>query len=926
MPKVRNEKGTRQRFSPARVMMDITNAYSQAFFGHQTSNRALIQQHTTRIIQELENRYGAGEDSDWPRQAIRETVIQELEKNATPDVVSAWLDQHPERKAPPKPREWSKFEGRKAAVAKEDPLWGIVAPGTPEEPAQEPPRGMALLGEPVHSKGVENMARKLQREIQARRENIHRSDWIDLWIRLNRQCPHHVDMEILENRILAEPPDRRMRSVEHWYAWWRDLFTELAATDPRIMHLWHEAFMMKENQAILGQNWLSNSGMPNFPGTGRDLDATAQGRALYRSLWKEYIDGRLARGEIHSGMAKFDLDLLSRAIVPSRDHDIDFSGWNCLLSTGALHPVRAPWNCVAQVPASDASELPQWMWMRTAMHMAVDEKDPTESALEFYGMFSQRTIIPSETILREAGSHEPNFMEDQACSVPDTFTGIQEQIYRAATATRWTGTMSMDWSRVRARGAQIAGKRHSNGVNGFLRTVSSSLESQGREDNDRPVTVSLPIWHLDAEHFIGIRQDGANRVQAAIRIPDIFFERLRDGKEWHLFDPGLYPELCGIGGGSEFTERYTQAITRTGSKPALGHRTVSASAIWKRLLTECCGSGSPNIIFDGNTPTPSPGTLEVCGVEGVGDFQILADDPSQTTRWPAAAVNMSQMIGADNGPDPNRMRTTAAIGARILDNAISLTHPRFKTASSEHFRPVCLGMVGYYEAIDRAAASASGDMELIGQWVAQLAETWSHMVTQADNALAKERGNSPFAGAHPAVNPIESHHLRVKSRNSSNPVPIKPIHRWENRHNLRFSRHTVWAPFAGLARISGSTPGGLGTLSLEDRTADANGIRRTFPSHFWQILADGSERDIQPILEIWKMRDRPGTWPDKIRQITFPDAQGWRTRILHAALIRPWTDAGISVTALRGEETEMADMFIRQAWWSGLSGLRFDDP
>lgn len=919
MPKVRNLRGARSRFSPARIMATITRAYNQAFGAKTPVWRADIQTHAARVIAAMGKAHGEHEDADWPRNAIAKAIETELRERAPTDVHEAYLDQHPERK-PRGPAAWSRFEAQASPQSGTgDPAWLVARAKRIQE------------ADPAAAGAMDTLGQVARRGAVARKPAVNkpgavlRSDWLAFWRELAAQAGHPLDMEAFERVVMALPAEQKILDAEQWWRWWQDVLAKSVEEDIRLVWLWRVAFGRHEMARLAGQSWLDGSNLPGFAGTTFLLDVNNKGQALYRRLWTEHMRKWCANGDGDPRLQQYDLDAMSLKMVPTRDALIDLAGWMQLAGSDCLWGIQARvWTTIDGMPHDDAREPPQWAWMRLAMALSADEGDPVVMAGRLYDTMSRLEVIPSESMLREGGRASARLLEDQAAIVHDDFGDIQDKIHLAAVATKWTGTVALDWADVRAQGSPIAGRRISQGVIGFLRTIHMALAAQGREGADRPVTVSLPIWHRDVEAFMDLQLREADRLQIVVRIPDLFFQRLREGGDWHLLDPGVFEGLSG-----DFEKAYLEAETQMRSQlrqwPSCA-KTISAERLWTRL-TRAMSQGSPFLALEGPAKASEdfPGTRLASGVDGVGAFPVMSRKVQERARWPSAAVNLAKCLDDNGSPDPDKIAMAGALALRLLDNAIAID----ESAHGQNigpFRPACLGLVGYYEAIEQASDTASDDPALIDAWVSRLAENWAAIVLRADAQLASERGAAAayLEGTAQPFDPIARHRKLAAARGGSQGVALKPSLDWGRASTgHRFGSRTLWAPFQGLARIAGATPGGLGTLRVADTVRDEHGQLLRLPSRFLLTLAKRYPEDRDEFRQTFIHAD-PERWNRRVRDLVAPDAAGWEVRLRHAALIAPWLDQGVSLTLPTGIDRQSLGLLAQKAWWLGLSNIRFE--
>lgn len=905
-------------------MAAITHAYNQAFEGKAARWRREIQDHCTRVIAHMGDGYGDGPEADWPRAMIAQSIENELRTRAPTDVHEAWLDQHPARKSR-KPAPWAKFEGQPQEDPGDDPVWNIPGNSVIEQDMEDEP-DLATLGDVARVKQQAQSKPKGARKGKSDKPFV-RSDWVDFWRGGAQACTQAFDFSALERAIAQQGPQARSMTADQWWPWWQDIFVQAMGYDPRMAWLWRWAVERREAGRAMGQAWTAGLGSRHEGSMAviTLLDG-ARGAAIYRRAWVEHMSNLMADDRNDHRLDAMEIEKLALAIDPGRDRLLDWSGWSHMLASDCLWPVQARvWKSAAAIPHPDARELPQWAWMRLAMALSVQEENPTERAIEFYDYLSRLLVVPSESLVREGGRARPFFCEDVALVVKDDFADIQDNIHRAAVATKWTGTVSMEWGRVRAQGSPIAGRRISQGVVGFLRAIDMALQAQGREGDDRPVTVTLPLWHRDLEAFFDLQSKEAARLQVVVRIPDLFFQRLKDGSHWTLLDPGVFPEVLDD---HHFEEAYLSAENRVRAclrDNANCAKAVSAEKLWNRVV-QSAGNGSPFISFDGPVLADAKPetTVMARGVDGVGAFPIDTRGALEVS-WPSGVVNLARLLDKDGVPDPARIQNAAGACARMLDNARILDGG--KQSMSDHlYRPVCIGLVGYYEAIERAMDTMKGNPDLIDAWVSRLSKTWAAVISRVDGALAKERGVLPAMteGLISSFDPVQRRARMARARQGAATPMIVAENQFSDQDVHRFGARTIWAPFVGPARIAGATPGGIGTLRPIDLLRDEDGRQVMAPSAFLLYLASNNPDDIAELREIYRNPEAPARWPEQARKLAVPDMQGWHQRLGQAALIAPWLDGGVSVTVSAGLPHQDLSALLQKAWWLGLSNVRFD--
>lgn len=923
MPFVRTAKGTKTKFSIAKLSAMVTQAYLDGLGAPLLKWRPDIQTHTQRIYRQLQQQ-GDGPTIEWTWAVIQEAVRTELQQKAPATVYDAFLEQIKSSK-PSKPQEWGEFYSKiEPETTLIDPEWSVTAPTVLQEFLPEPPAQLlTFLGEPARIIHRQKRIKPLKPiTFQARR-----SHWIEFWQSMGRHAQMPYEHALLEQRILKLPPDLKQWSPEQWWVFWYEEIHQLMKKDPRFYGLLKVMQQLQETSKITGEHWFENTCVIGGT-TGPLLHQThPQQREHYQSFFKDYLSLLVDQQLITTDFLNtFSIKTLAEALEPERDQWIDWRGWNWLITSESLWEIsNVSWLCQPLKSHIKARELPQWGFMRLAMALAIRDENPTEKALLFYDAFSKLAVIPSETLLREGGKKEPIFLEDCTGYVRDDFDAIHDTIHKAAVQTKWTGTMTLQWDAVRPQGVPIGGRRLSQGPTGFLKSIHSSLAAQGRTHTDRPVSVTLPLWHRDIESFIGFRKE-ADRLQTVVTVPDLFFERLQNHQPWYLVDPSQYPDILCIEKRPGLFEAWDQ-------KTPKNIKVINIETLWRKLVHHA-QNGFPYFTFENSNhafspfPLSSPGHVGIDGVGSIPVPQVKTIEPHMA--WPSMAINLSKSVDDEGQPKPDYLKNNVYLALEMLDNAIEQSHGE-GADQARLYRPVCLGVVGFYEAVEKGTAKSHHDPTLIDEWVATLAEAWASVVISGDQKLRRKRGAAPIWKIAEDARPFDPlgslERLKISRKGSLGHRP-KPSQFWDPQQfskGHRFSARTVWAPYSGAAKIAGVTQGGMGTLRLTDQPLDEQGTYRLCPAPLLLDLCKNKPDHISALSAILQFPQQPQKWPSWARDWSYPTAEGWQRRLHHASLIRPWVDQGVSLTLPTGLKPELLKTLIKQAWWLGLSNIRFEE-
>jgi hypothetical protein len=975
----------------------------------------------------ISSRAGADED---PRQIAQKTLQANIAVRQAGHIRAQEEGEHGGRYRPPASQTVRMAQGLNGAV---DPVWGIVLPAPDEEHIgtngmggsknswtdayQTPGAGTARnvlrpeedflpstltmglgketgivesAGKKIGSIGIPDWAQgaKDRRSVVIR--EIRRSVWLSWWRALGPDMGSLWPARAWEYQLLACGQDQQRRDPISWWTWWEDQIDVLQKDVPSAYLLRNALHAFRRRAACLGIPWWnllekeasrhSADGNAENGHTSFDLGEIPE-EGWYREIGVKHLRTVMSRAHAQT---RWDWRAIGGALKKRADDQMDWVGWQDMVDAGALWPIQIGGPVVGQneqraLPLAEAREMPQWAWMRVAMALAAQETDitdekRTENAVSFYEAMTQLWVMPSSSALREAGRPNPRYLEDQAWEVPDQFEGIQDVVHHTAVDTAWNGTCSSTWSRVRSNGAPVRwGRRVSSGVCDFLRTIDRHMRSQGRQGNDRPATALLHAWHLDVEEFLRLPQNGGDRVQCALIVPDLFFKRLADNEPWTLFDPSIYGEALDDTRGTAGYLAAEQAVAVRAQVAPWAHRIVSTKRLWTTMV-EQCRLGRLNLVFGDNDRAFTPAdTPVVHGLDGVGVFplpthvqaqriQAALENEGQSARggnisatpdaqaarraarmdqavprrvsWPALAVNVAAFVSPDGEPNldawSRAVRWALWAAERMYESAErgqSGMPPASRLA-----RPICLGAIGFYEAIERATNAQGRGPDGVDDWVARIGETWTALIIAEDKRLATERGVAPLwlqdivptrtfqpAQAVRALRAARDGGVRVQEPRAA---ILKEL--FSTITGYRFSVRSVWAPFRTAARWAGVTPGGLGTLAPTEWMPDMEGTWRLAPTAFLKNDILAHPQDHAPAA-LFRYPDQPRRWPERVVRMCVPDSEEWERRMAHAALLRPWIDQGICLTLPTRLKNDKLSVLIRRAWWSGVSNIRFED-
>ncbi|MDZ7931451.1 MAG: ribonucleotide reductase N-terminal alpha domain-containing protein, partial [Rhodococcus sp. (in: high G+C Gram-positive bacteria)] len=142
-------------------------------------------------------------------------------------------------------------------------------------------------------------------------------------------------------------------------------------------------------------------------------ESTLQQRATdYNQQFANYIKIGIEYERLDPRLAEFDLQRLTKAIVPARDMLFDYLGIGTIYDRYLLQVNKR------------RIEMPQWLFMRVAMGLALNETDREARVIEFYNTLSSFDFMSSTPTLFNAGTQRPQLSSCYLTTIADDLGDI----------------------------------------------------------------------------------------------------------------------------------------------------------------------------------------------------------------------------------------------------------------------------------------------------------------------------------------------------------------------------------------------------------------------------------------------------------------------------------------------------------------------
>ena len=382
------------------------------------------------------------------------------------------------------------------------------------------------------------------------------------------------------------------------------------------------------------------------------------------------------------------------------------------------------WNLKYRLRSADGSPLDADLdatFQRVARAAAGAEKGGRKArdrwAERFHEAIADRGFLPAGRILAGAGSKRRVTLFN--CFVmgriDDDLGAIFEQVKEAALTMQLGGGIGHDFSTLRPKGASVSSiGADASGPVSFMgvwdamcRTIMSAGARRGA------MMATLRCDHPDIEAFIDAKKEPGQlrNFNLSVLVSDAFLEAVRRDRDWDLVFGGKI------------------------------HRTVSARALWDRLMRATYDYAEPGVIFIDRVNAAN--NLAYCE-------QIQATNPCGEQPLPPygacllGSINLAALVvrpfSAAAAIDTTRLEERVRTAVRFLDNVIEISaYPLARQREeAKAKRRIGLGVTGLADALIMLGAGYDSPRgrELAEGWMAAIQRS----AYLASCELAAEKG------------------------------------------------------------------------------------------------------------------------------------------------------------------------------------------
>ena len=371
---------------------------------------------------------------------------------------------------------------------------------------------------------------------------------------------------------------------------------------------------------------------------------------------------------------------------------------------------------------------PQEAFARAAETFADDD----DHAQRLYDYVSNLWFMFATPVLSNGGTRRGLPISCFLNYVDDSREGITDHFTENAFLSSFGGGIGGSWSDVRSIGSKTSKGSESTGVMPFMKVVDAEMLAFSQGVTRRGSYASyLHISHPEIEEFLDVRKPtggDTNRkctnLHHGVVISDAFMERIHNAGKVDNFDDSW-----------DLVDPHSQKIVKT----------VSARALWVKLLQNRMETGEPYIMFENAVQNELPDFQKRKGLKvhhsNLCSEITLATDEERTAVCCLSSVNLEYYDEWKNHPAfiPDLVRMLDNVLSDFIANAPEqLDRAKF---SAMRERSIGLGAMGFHAYLQKNGmpfeSAMAGGVNL---------EMFAYIKSKADQTtreLAIERGACP---------------------------------------------------------------------------------------------------------------------------------------------------------------------------------------
>jgi ribonucleoside-diphosphate reductase alpha chain len=484
------------------------------------------------------------------------------------------------------------------------------------------------------------------------------------------------------------------------------------------------------------------------------------------SSFAEYVHYAVDNGFLDPRMKEFNLGILELEMNYENDNFLNYF-WLSTLNHRYL----------IKDYDKNVLEKPQWMWMRIAMWLSLNEANKEEFTLKVYHKLASLKYLHSTPTLFNSGTNHPQLISCFIWVVDDSLDSIMDKAKEMAFYAKHAWWTAMSVTKLRASGSVVKSiNSASSGPIPFIKiydTTIASVAIWGKRASN--IVVYMEPWHLEIEDYLDLKETNGNeaararKLNTALWIPDEFMRRVEMDMDRYLFDPHEFQNLSETWGDA-FVREYEIAIQKAESGQAKKWKKMRAQELYREMLIRAAKTWNYWLNFKDrhNEKNQAPNYAPIHSTNMCTEISI-ANRPDSTATCTLASINLSRFVMKEKISDDmtfdqkndainwKDLKETVQIAVRALDNVVDLNYYVSEPSKKWSFdlRPLGLGIMGLgelflklnipYESTDAVKIS-----DILGKYIYDAAydisvdlakERWTFADYSAENYPYEPRRN-----------------------------------------------------------------------------------------------------------------------------------------------------------------------------------------
>ena len=536
----------------------------------------------------------------------------------------------------------------------------------------------------------------------------------------------------------------------------------------------------------------------------------------HRDTFITYIKEGVKNGKLDSRMeTNFNLEALADALVIERDEKFVYAGLSGFLSRYALKNPKT----------QETIETPQYFFMRIAMGLSYNEKDPTAWAKTFYDKMSKFEYIAGGSTNLGAGTPHPALSNCYLMEIHDDMGHIAKSVADVMLLSKGSGGIGASLTKLRAAGSPLLSNNGtSTGPTPFAKIIDTAIRAIQRGGKKKgALCFYMENWHIDFPEFIDWKHNSGDdymrmrTANTACFLSDEFMKRVKSGDEWYMFDPKETADLNELYG-TAFSTRYAEYIEMAEAGKLRVFKKVPAEEQFRNILSSLQSTSHPWITWKDSINiralNNNTGTIHM---SNLCTEITLPQDKDNVAVCNLTSINLAAHVDKKE-VNWGKLEKTVRLAVRQLDNLVDINVLPIPeaTKSDQENRAIGLGVMGFSDTIEQLGMAY--DTEPAYDFADRIFEFISYMAIDESANLAQERGSyKNFEGSRwsKGMVPVDTLSILEEERGISLQIDKESKHKglnWDTlrakvKKGMRNATLMAVAPNANIGLLVGTTPG-----------------------------------------------------------------------------------------------------------------------